>query len=123
MPRTTSTFCSGNTSATISSMPTARPTARAVVALSPVTMTTRRPPRRRVSTASRAAGLTRIRDAEEPGQTSVDHDAHDGLALFPEGRDPAFAVRRLDAELGQEAGVADDDGVSVDSALGSAARE
>ncbi len=65
-----------------SSMPASAAMASAVRPLSPVSMTTRRPEPRSVSTAVAGALLERVGQGQEPGGPAVDGDEDDGLP-FP----------------------------------------
>ena len=57
----------------------------AVVALSPVSMTSRRPSRLQRRNRLRRARLDRVRHADEAGQRPVDRDEHHGLSMRAQG--------------------------------------
>ena len=104
---TTSLFRSGRTSASTSSMPSRRATALAVVRLSPVSMTMRRPSAFSAATTSGARRLYRIGDRRSRRQ------AFRRRRRRPPSRLPGAASRppprgcRIHAFLGQERGIAD----------------
>ena len=105
--RTISAFCSGRTSAITSSRPSVRATARAVAALSPVTMTTRRPSRLEIADRPARARLDGIRDAEEAHDRVARDQEHHGLPFLAQGLRALPELARVEAQLLEEARVAE----------------
>ena len=82
---TTSLLRSGSTPASISSMPSCDATARAVVRLSPVSITMRRPSSRSACKRGLRRRLDRIGDRDDAGGAAVDRDIDRGGAILPRG--------------------------------------
>ena len=117
--RMTSALSAGRTSAMTSSMPTSAATARAVVSLSPVSRTGRRPSAFSDATASAELSLDGVGDdehARSPGRPSRRRSRSARAPRRPGGRRRARAARCI-AQSASSAGRPDDQRVAVDDAL------
>ena len=113
---TTSLFCSGRTSAWTSSIPSLRATASAVVRLSPVSMTMRRPSARSASSAPGVVGLIGSATHDQARRPAVDRDEHHRLAF---GAPPLGALGQragIDLQARQQPLIAERDLAAVDPA-------
>ena len=114
----TSALSAGITSAMTSSIPTSAATVRAVVALSPVSRTVRRPSALSLLIASAEVGLIASATTNTRGGASVPAGDDRGLAACL-GRLPCGIEfgGEMHGPVGEEGGPAGDDGVPVDDAL------
>ena len=116
--RMTSALSAGRTSAMTSSMPTSAATARAVVSLSPVSSTGRRPSAFSDATASAERRLDGVGDDEDRGRSAVPAGGDRGLAARLGGAAGGVELgREVHRPVGQQRGPADDQRVAVDDAL------
>ena len=111
---TTSLLRSGNTPASISSMPSVFATARAVVRLSPVSITMRRPSPRNACSAALRRRLDRIGDRDHAGGAAVDRHIDRGGAILPRGFGGAVEIRGRDVQFAHQHRIAERDLPAVD---------
>src|SRR5579859_1480305 len=114
---TSAALCSGSTSGSTRRTPVWRAIAAAVVALSPVSMTTSTPSRCRAAIAAGGVVLDRVGDRQHSGRDAVHGRQYGGLAL--RGQLGGHRVERGGAGpgAGQQPGAAGQDGMAVHGGL------